>query len=334
MKLIIDAYGGDNAPGEIVKGTVDSLNSSDGFSVIFTGKKDGIQAELDKYEYPKDRVEIADAPDVILMEDHPVEAVRKKKESSMVVGLNLLKEKKGDAFISCGSTGACLAGATFIVGRIKGVLRPALAPVLPNKNNGVLLIDCGANMDCKPAALAQFAVMGSAYMEKVMGVENPRVGLANVGTEDTKGNEVTKETFALIRGQNAVNFTGNAEGRDLIDRVDVMVADGFTGNLMLKSMEGFGSYVMEIMKSSFTETLRCKIGAALLMPALKKLKKSLDYNAYGGAPFLGVEGIVIKGHGSNKAKGVSATISQAVKMVQADIVSVIKENIAEKSVNE
>lgn len=334
MKLIIDAYGGDNAPGEIVKGTVDSLNSSDGFSVILVGKKDGIQAELDKYEYPKDRVEIADAPDVILMEDHPVEAVRKKKESSMVVGLNLLKEKKGDAFISCGSTGACLAGATFIVGRIKGVLRPALAPVLPNKNNGVLLIDCGANMDCKPAALAQFAVMGSAYMEKVMGVENPRVGLANVGTEDTKGNEVTRETFALIRGQNAVNFTGNAEGRDLIDRVDVMVTDGFTGNLMLKSMEGFGSYVMEIMKSSFTETLRRKIGAALLMPALKKLKKSLDYNAYGGAPFLGVEGIVIKGHGSNKAKGVSATISQAVKMVQADIVSVIKENIAEKSVNE
>ncbi len=334
MKLIIDAFGGDNAPVEIIKGTVDSLNAHGDVSVIFTGDENSIKAELAKYTYPTDRVEIFHAPETVQMQDHPVEAVRKKKNSSLVAGLTLLKEKKGDAFISCGSTGAILAGATLLVGRIKGVQRPALAPVLPNKNNGVLLIDSGANMDCRPSVLAQFAVMGSIYMEKVIGIDSPKVGLANVGTEDTKGNEVTKEAYALIKEQNKVNFVGNAEGRDLIDRVDVMVADGFTGNLMLKSMEGFGSYIMEIMKTSFTATLRTKIGSLLLMPALKKLKKSLDYNAHGGAPFLGVDGIVIKGHGSNKAKGMTSTVEQAIKMVQADVVGVIKENIATLSDNE
>ncbi len=334
MKLIIDAFGGDNAPSEIVKGTVQTLNTRKDFSVIFTGMEDKIKEELEKYSYPKDRVEIVNATEVITMEDHPVEAIRKKKDSSMVVGLILLKEKKGDAFITCGSTGACLAGATFRVGRIKGVLRPALAPVLPNKNNGVMLIDSGANMDCKPNVLAQFAVMGSIYMNKVLGIDNPKVGLANVGTEDTKGNEVSKEAFALIKEQNLVNFVGNAEGRDIIDRVDVMVADGFTGNLIVKSLEGFGAYIIDGMKTAFMSDFRSKIGALLLKPALKGFKKNLDYNAFGGAPLLGVEGVVIKGHGSSKAKTMPATIDQAIRMVQSDIVGIIKENIPQNSENE
>jgi len=334
MKLIIDAMGGDNAPEEIIKGTIEKLNERKDFSVIFTGLEDKIKAELSKYAYDEAKVEIVNATEVISMDEHPVEAIRKKKDSSMVVGQLLLKEKKGDAFITCGSTGACLACAQLRLGRIKGINRPALAPVLPNGQKGAMLIDCGANMDCKPINLAQFAVMGSIYMEKVLGVEKPRVGLANVGIEDTKGNELTKAAFELIKEQNLVNFIGNAEGRDLVDKVDVMVADGFAGNLMLKSMEGFASFMIATMKKSFMASLRTKIGALLLKPALKDLKKAMDYNAYGGAPLLGVDGVVIKGHGSSKANTMHANIEQAIKMVQADIVGVIKENIPNMTVNE
>ena len=334
MKLIIDAFGGDNAPKEIIKGTVEMLAQRDDFSVIFTGKEDIIKNELAQYTFDASRVEIVDAPEVIAMDEHPVDAIRKKKDSSLVVGQLLLKEKKGDAFISCGSTGACLACAQLRVGRIKGILRPALAPVLPNGKSGVILIDSGANMDCKATNLAQFAVMGSIYMEKVLNVENARVGLGNVGTEDTKGNELAKEAFALIKQQGLVNFIGNVEGRDITDKVDVFVCDGFSGNLMLKGMEGFGEYVINNMKKSFTASLRCKIGALLLKPALKDLKKSLDYNAYGGAPLLGIDGVVIKGHGSSKAKAVRALINQAITMVQADVVGKIKENIPAMTVSE
>jgi len=334
VKLIIDAFGGDNAPEEIIKGTVESLNSRDDFSVIFTGAEERIVEELEKYKYDKARVEIVDAPEIIGMEEHPVEAVRHKKNSSMVVGQLLLKDKKGDAFITCGSTGACLACATLRVGRIKGVLRPALAPVLPNENNGVLLIDSGANMDCKPANLAQFAYMGSVYMDKVIGVAEPRVGLASVGTEDTKGNEVTKAAFSIIKEQNLVNFVGNVEGRDIIDKVDVIVCDGFAGNLMLKGMEGLGTFVFNKLKAGLTSSFKAKIGALLVKPALKSLKNSLDYNAYGGAPLLGVDGVVIKGHGSSKAKTMAPIIDQAVKMIQADVVNIIKENIHKATVEE
>lgn len=334
MKLIIDAMGGDHAPEEIIKGTVEMLNRRDDFSVIFTGPETRIRTELEKYPYPHEKIEIADAPELISMDEHPVEAIRKKKNSSMVVGQLLLKEKRGDAFITCGSTGACLACAQLRVGRIKGILRPALAPVLPNKNKGTLLIDCGANMDCKPINLAQFAVMGSIYMEKVVGVQNPRVGLASVGVEDGKGNELSKAAFALIKEQGIVNFIGNAEGRDIVDRVDVMVTDGFAGNLMLKSIEGLGEYIFDKMKAGFTSSLRCMLGAQLLKPALKELKKALDYNAYGGAPLLGIDGVVIKGHGSSKAKTMCATITQAITMVQTDIVGIIKENIPAMTVEE
>ncbi|MBP5662364.1 MAG: phosphate acyltransferase PlsX [Clostridia bacterium] len=334
MKLIIDAFGGDNAPREIVRGTVMALRARDDFSVILTGRKDRIEQELAQYTYPRDRVEIVDAPEIIGMEEHPVEAIRKKKNSSLVVGQLLLKDKQGDAFISCGSTGAILACAQLRLGRIKGIFRPALAPILPNRHKGVMLIDSGANMDCKPAYLAQFAVMGSIYMEKVLEIARPRVGLANVGTEDTKGNEATKEAFRLIKEQDLVNFIGNAEGRDLVDKVDVMVADGFAGNLMLKAMEGFGSYIFSIMKKGFTASLRMKLGALLLKPALKDLKRKLDANAYGGAPLLGVEGVVIKAHGSSKGENIVVAVDQAIKMVNADIVGTIKQNIPVMTVQE
>lgn len=327
MKIIIDAMGGDNAPVEIVKGTILALKERDDFSVILTGNEDLVKAELAKYEYPADRVEIFNTTEVIGMEEHPVEAIRKKKDSSLVQGQLLLKEGKGDAFISCGSTGACLACGQLRLGRIKGISRPALAPMLPNKNKGVLLIDSGANMDCKPQNLAQFALMGSIYMEKVIGIESPRVGLASVGTEDTKGNMQTKEAFELIKQMDNINFIGNAEGRDIVDRVDVFVADGFVGNLILKSLEGFATFIFDSMKQSFASSLKNKIGAALLMPALRGLKKSLDYNAYGGAPLLGVDGVVIKGHGSTKAKAMVSAINQAIKMVQTDVVGIIKQNL-------
>ncbi|MBR6765099.1 MAG: phosphate acyltransferase PlsX [Clostridia bacterium] len=334
MKLIIDAMGGDNAPCEIIKGTVEKLNIRDDFSVIFVGPEDTVKEELKKYTYPSERVEIVNATEVIGMEEHPVEAIKKKKDSSMVVGQLLLKEGKADAFVTCGSTGACLACAQLRLGRIKGINRPALAPVLPNGNKGVMLIDSGANMDCKPINLAQFAVMGSIYMSKVLGIEDPRVGLANVGTEDTKGNELAKASFQLIKEQNLVNFIGNAEGRDICDKVDVMVADGFSGNLVLKSMEGFASFMVGTMKKSFKASVIRILGAMLLKPAIKDLKKAMDHNAYGGAPLLGVDGVVIKGHGSSKANTMHATIDQAIKMVQADIVGIIKENIPKMTVNE
>ncbi len=334
IKLIIDAFGGDNAPEEIIKGTVETLKERDDFSVVFTGQEDRIKEELQKYTYPAERVEIVDAPEVIAMDEHPVEAIRKKKNSSMVVGQLMLKEKKGDAFITCGSTGACLACAQLRVGRIKGIIRPALAPVLPNNGNGLLLIDSGANMDCKPNNLAQFAVMGSIYMENVMGIDQPRVGLASVGTEDTKGNEVSKAALELIRNQGLVNFAGNVEGRDIVEGVDVFVADGFAGNLMLKGIEGFGELMINKLKTGLTSSLRCKLGAWLIKPVLKDIKKSLDYNAFGGAPLLGIDGVVIKAHGSAKAKTMHPAIDQAIKMVQADIVGIIKENIDKMSVEE
>jgi len=326
--------GGDNAPLEIVKGVAELLQEREDFSVILTGPEAVVKEELAKYEIPSDRVEIVNAPEVIGMEEHPVEAIKKKKDSSLVVGLLLLKEKRGDAFVTSGSTGATLAGAQLRVGRIKGVLRPALAPVLPNKRNGLCLIDCGANMDCKPQNLAQFAVMGSIYMEKIRGVQTPVVGLANVGTEDTKGNEVTKEAFALIKEQNKVNFMGNAEGRDMIDRCDVMVTDGFVGNLMLKSMEGLASFIVDTMKEAFLANPKRKVGAFLLLPAMKTLKTTLDYSAYGGAPLLGIDGVVIKGHGSAKAKAVKIALNQAISMVQTDVVGIIRNSLADTLENE
>lgn len=331
MKIIIDAFGGDHAPSEIIKGTVRALGEFPELHVILTGDEQKISAELQKEtQVPMDRISVVHAPDVISMDEPPVNAVKRKKNSSLVVGLELLKAREGDAFITCGSTGATLSGALLRVGRIRGILRPALAPMLPNeRGTGVLLIDCGANMDCKPANLEQFAMMGDAYMRCVAGVENPRIALANVGVEDEKGNELTHAAYPLIKAHEELNFVGNMEARDVFSASDVIVSDGFAGNLLLKSVEGTAGYLMGTLKKEFLSSLRGKLGAMMLKPALKRVKKSMDYTEYGGAPLLGIDGIVLKGHGSSNAKAMASTVRQAVRMIDADIVGVIKGRLSQ-----
>ncbi|MBS6474570.1 MAG: phosphate acyltransferase PlsX [Clostridiales bacterium] len=331
MKIIIDAFGGDHAPSEIIKGTVQALGEFPELHVILTGDEQKINAELQKEtQAPMDRISVVHAPDVISMDEPPVNAIKRKKNSSLVVGLELLKAREGDAFITCGSTGATLSGALLRVGRIRGILRPALAPMLPNeRGTGVLLIDCGANMDCKPANLEQFAMMGDAYMRCVAGVENPRIALANVGVEDEKGNELTHAAYPLIKAHEELNFVGNMEARDVFSASDVIVSDGFAGNLLLKSVEGTAGYLMGTLKKEFLSSLRGKLGAMMLKPALKRVKKSMDYTEYGGAPLLGIDGIVLKGHGSSNAKAMASTVRQAVRMIDADIVGVIKSRLSQ-----
>ena len=331
MKIIIDAFGGDHAPSEIIKGTLQALQEFPELHVILTGDEQKINAELQKEtQAPMDRISIVHAPDVISMDEPPVNAVKRKRNSSLVVGLELLKACEGDAFITCGSTGATLSGALLRVGRIRGILRPALAPMLPNeRGTGVLLIDCGANMDCKPANLEQFAMMGDVYMRCVAGVENPRIALANVGVEDEKGNELTHAAYPLIKAHEELNFVGNMEARDVFSASDVIVSDGFAGNLLLKSVEGTAGYLMGTLKKEFLSSLRGKLGAMMLKPALKRVKKSMDYTEYGGAPLLGIDGIVLKGHGSSNAKAMASTVRQAVRMIDADIVGVIKSRLSQ-----
>lgn len=330
MNIIIDAFGGDNAPREIIKGTAMALKEFPELTVTLTGDEEKIRRELAAYPETQGRISIVYAPEIISMDEPPVLAVKRKRHSSLVEGLELLKAGQGDAFITCGSTGATLSGALLRVGRIKGILRPALSPVLPNDRKGVMLIDCGANMDCKSANLVQFAMMGDIYMRKVLHVESPRIALANVGTESEKGNELTHEVYPLLQADKRLNFVGNMEGRDVFTAADVIVADGFAGNLLLKSIEGTAGYMSHLMKEGFTSSLRCKLGAALLMPALKSLKKKMDYTEYGGAPLLGINGVVLKGHGSSNAKALAATVRQAVRMVEGRVVETIKEALAQR----
>ena len=334
MNIIIDAFGGDNAPLEIIKGTAMALKEFPELTVTLTGDEEKIRRELEAYPETQGRISIVHAPEIISMDEPPVLAVKRKRHSSLVEGLELLKAGQGDAFITCGSTGATLSGALLRVGRIKGILRPALSPVLPNDRNGVMLIDCGANMDCKSANLVQFAMMGDIYMRKVLHVENPRIALANVGTESEKGNELTHEVYPLLQADKRLNFVGNMEGRDVFTAADVIVADGFAGNLLLKSIEGTAGYMSHLMKKGFTSSLRCKLGAALLMPALKSLKKKMDYTEYGGAPLLGINGVVLKGHGSSNAKALAATVRQAVRMVEGRVVDTLKEALAQQEASE
>ncbi len=328
MKLIVDAFGGDNAPEEIVSGVLEGMDEFNEMSVILTGDENILKDLLNGHRELMPRIDIVHAPERISMDEPPVNAIKKKKNSSMVVGLELLKDKSGDGFLTCGSTGATLSGALLRVGRIKGVLRPALAPILPNGGKGVMLIDCGANMDCKPANLEQFAVMGDIYMKSVLRLDSPRIGLANVGTEDEKGNVLTHETFPLLKARTDINFVGNLEGRDVFDKADVIVSDGFAGNLLLKSIEGTASFLMGIIKKEFSSGLRSKMGAGLLMPSLKRIKKMMDYTEYGGAPLLGIDGVIIKGHGSSNAKAVRAAVRQCARMINADVVEIIKERLS------
>ncbi len=278
VKIIVDAMGGDNAPLAVVRGCFKALSEYKDLIIVLVGRREEIEKCLAGCEYDPDRLEIIHAQDVITNDDKPVQAIKKMKESSLVKALQLTAEGYGQGFISAGSTGAVLAGATLIIKRMEGIYRPALAPVLPTAggNGKVLLIDCGANVDCKPDYLAQFAVMGSVYMQTVFGIENPKVALINNGAEESKGNELAKQSYQLIKNM-PVNFQGNVEGRDIVSgEIDVAVADGFVGNVVLKTMEGFALAMFSMLKSEMTANLRSKIGAALLLPALKKFKKKMD----------------------------------------------------------
>lgn len=327
MKIIVDGMGGDNSPVEIVKGAIDALKEYD-IDLIIVGKEDLIKEELKKYQYPMDKVEVLNADDVITNEDDPALAIRRKKNSSMVVGMKALSEDKGDAFVSAGSTGALLAGGLFIVKRIKGIDRAALSSVYPTINGLSLLVDAGANTDSKAVYLQQFGIMGSIYMEKVMGIKNPKVALANVGTEEGKGNELTKEAYDLLKESN-INFVGNIEGRTMpLGEADVIVADGFVGNIILKVTEGVAISLFSELKKIFYENTKTKIGAALLKPGLKKLKKKTDYTEYGGAPLLGTRKPIIKAHGSSNAYAFKNAINQAISFINNDVIKTIEDNIS------
>lgn len=327
MKIVIDAMGGDNAPQEIIKGTLSALGEREGFSVIFTGDEALVNKELSACSFDKSRVEVRHASEVITNDEAPATAVRAKRDSSLVVGLKTLKED-GDAFISAGSTGAVLTGGIMYIGRIPGVQRPALCPAIPNVRGGVtLLCDAGANADCKPSYLAQFAVMATAYGKAVFNMDNPRVGLLSNGTEDHKGDTMHKEAFALLKETEGINFVGNVEGRDLMfGDCDVVAADGFSGNVALKSAEGCGRTIASVLKTEFT---KAKLRYLVARRQISKVKDFLDYNRLGGAIFLGLKKTVIKAHGSSKANSVKAAVLQAVDAVAGRTVERIIETLPE-----
>ncbi len=328
VKVVVDAMGGDNAPEEIVKGAVEAVNERKDIFIYLTGIKERIEKELQKYTFPKDRVEIVHAEEVIETAEPPVMAIRKKKDSSIVVGMNMVKRGEADAFVSSGSTGAVLVGGQLIVGRIKGIERPPLAPLIPTKDGVALLIDCGANVDARSSHLVQFAKMGSIYMENVVGIKNPRVGIVNIGAEEEKGNALVKETFPLLKECKDINFIGSVEARDIPDGVcDVIVSEAFVGNVILKLYEGVGGTLIAKIKESMMSSLKTKIGALLVKPALKKTLKSFDASQYGGAPLLGLNGLVVKAHGSAKAIEIKNSVIQCVQFKQQKINDKIKENI-------
>ena len=330
MRIIVDAFGGDNAPVEILKGAAKAVATYD-CDIILTGDEEKIRQAAQENEISLDRMEIVHASDVMTMEDHPKSILREHKDCSMAVALRLLAEGKGDAVVSAGSTGALLMGGTFIVKRIKGVSRPALAPVMPSDDRPFMLIDCGANADCRPEMLVQFAHMGSIYMSHMYPREGgPRVGLLNVGTEDTKGGELQLATFPLLK-ESGLNFIGNVEARDVPAGVaDVVVADGFSGNVLLKTLEGTVDMLMKNLKQSFMSSLRTKIGAALVMPGLRGLKKKLSTSEYGGAVLLGVNKPVIKAHGNSKADGFCSAIRIASEFAASDAIAQIEAAVAKK----
>lgn len=313
IKIAVDAMGGDNAPSEIVKGAVEAVSERPDITVCLTGQEDIIKKELEKYTYKKEQIEIVPASEVIETGEPPVNAIRKKKDSSIVVGMNLVKRGETDGFVSAGSSGAILVGGQVIVGRIKGVERPPLAPLIPTEKGFSLLIDCGANVDARPSHLVQFAQMGSIYMEHVMGVKRPRVAIVNIGAEEEKGNALVKETFPLLKECPGINFIGSIEAREIPHGgADVIVCEAFVGNVILKLYEGVGATMISMIKKGMMSSLRSKIGALLIKPALKSTLKSFDASQYGGAPLLGLKGLVVKTHGSSKANEVKNSIIQCI----------------------
>lgn len=326
--VAVDAMGGDNAPGEIVKGAVEAVLASEQVMIKLVGKEELVKEELAKCEYDKNRIEVVNATEVILTEEPPVKAIKSKKDSSIVVAMNMVKHGEADALVSAGSSGAILVGGQVIVGRIKGIERPPLAPLIPTKNGVSLLIDCGANVDARPSHLVQFAKIGSIYMENVVGIKKPRVAIVNIGAEEEKGNALVHETFPMLKNCPDINFIGSIEARDIpAGYADVIVCEAFVGNVILKLYEGLGATLIGKVKEGLMSTLRSKIGAILIKPALKKTLKAFQTEEYGGAPLLGLNGLVVKTHGSSKAVEVKNSILQCITFKEQKINEKIRENI-------
>ncbi len=333
MKIILDAMGGDNAPDSNIKGAVNAINKVKA-EVVLVGKEEVIRSKVKEFygkeiEEISDRLKIVNATETIEMEDTPTVAIKQKKDSSMVVGFNMLKQDEGDVFISAGNSGALLAGATLLIGRIKGIDRPALAGMLPAYKGSLLLIDCGSNTNCKPINLLQFAQMSSIYLKTAFGKERPAIGLLNIGTEETKGNELVKASYQLLKEKSEelnINFVGNVEGRDAFSgKIDAIVTDGFTGNVFLKTTEGLGKFIKRSLKDCFRETLFTRISYVFARKPMKSLSKIMDYKTYGGALFLGVKKPVVKAHGSSDERLFEYTIIQAENFVNSKAVELMTE---------
>lgn len=324
MRIALDAMGGDNAPKEIVAGAIKAVQAFPDIEILLVGD----EKQINSYLTDKTRISVLHTEEQILATDEPARAVRRKKDASMVLCANEVKEKRADAFISAGNTGALMATGLFVVGRINGIERPALAPTLPTISRaGFLLLDVGANVDAKPEHLVQYGIMGSIYMEKALGIQNPRVGLLNIGTEEKKGNELTKKTFEELKNA-PVNFIGNVEARDLLDGVcDVVVTDGFTGNMVLKTIEGTALSMFKMLKEVMTSSLKTKLAAGMMKPQLKGLKNKLDYSEYGGAALFGLNAPVIKAHGSSDSNAIYNAIRQTRDVVKSEVIGTIKTTI-------
>lgn len=330
VRVVVDAMGGDHAPEQTVKGAIDALKENSNIKIYLAGIKDAVEAELSKYTYDKERLELVEVTQVIEMAEPPVNAIRSKKDSSIVRGMTMVRQGEADAFVSAGSTGAVLVGGQVLVGRIKGVERPPLAPLIPvdNERGCSLLVDCGANVDARPSALVQFAKMGSIYMENVLGVKNPTVGIVNIGAEEEKGNALVKETFPLLKACPDINFVGSIEARDIpAGLVDVIVCEAFTGNIVLKTFEGVGQTLIKKIKKGMMSNTRSKIGALLVKPALKETLSTFDLEQYGGAPMLGLNGLVVKTHGSSMSGEIKNSILQCVTFKEQQINEKIREKI-------
>lgn len=329
MKIAIDGMGGDNAPKAVIQGIVQAIGEYSDIEFYITGPKELINEELCKFNYAGDKITVIDAKEIISTSEHPVMALKKKKDSSLCKALNLVKVGQCDAVLSAGSTGAFLAGCTLIIGRIKGIKRPALATIMPGKNGTFMIVDAGANVDCKPEYLVQFAHMGKEYYKGILKVDNPSIGLVNIGAEEEKGNDLTKNTHILLKDENSLNFIGNIEPRNVsLGDTQVLVCDGFVGNTLLKMYEGTALNLLKLIKEEILALgVKGKIGALLLKPAFDAIKKKFDYKEYGGAPFLGVDGICIKAHGSSDAKAFKSAIGQTKTFYDSKVLEKIKEEL-------
>ncbi len=331
VRVAVDAMGGDNAPKEVIKGAVEAVNAKEEIQLILVGVEDKIKQELANYTYPKERIRVVHATEIITTEESPVMAIRKKKDSSIVVAMNMVKNKEADAFVSAGSSGAILAGGQLIVGRIKGIERPPLAPLIPTEKGVSLLIDCGANVDARASHLVQFAKMGSIYMEYVVGIKNPKVAIVNIGAEEEKGNALVKETYPLLKQCPEINFIGSIEAREIPSGyADVIVCEAFVGNVILKLYEGVGSTFKKMVINALKSTTLSKIGALFVKSAVKDTLKSFDASDYGGAPLLGLNGLVVKTHGNAKMKEIRNSIMQCVIFKEQQINEKIKEDYCKR----